>query len=451
MDGPPTNAGCRRCRELEAQIAKLTERIEQLERESKRQAAPFRKKNKKAPKKPGRKPGDEYGPRHARAVPERIDEIHRAPLPCSCPKCGGRNLSATETVVQYQTDVVRTVVHRRFDIEVGVCPDCRRRVQGRHELQTSDATGAAAVQFGPEIHAAIAILNKDFGLPHGKIRRLFRMLFELDVGRATSCRSVLKTGKKLAAAHEEAKQAVRASPAVVPDETGWRVGGKNAWLHAFVGKNATVYRIDPTRSAAPAVELLGADWSDALIHDGWSVYDKFVQAMHQQCLAHLLRRCKQLVERGRGAAQAFPKKVKRLLKQALELRDRFRAGEATAHGLMVMAGRLKSAMHDLVYPNKKDPSNERFAAFLYKHLDSLFAFLRDPEIDATNHLAEQAIRPAVVNRKVWGGNRTWPGALAQARIATVLRTLHQRLADPLAYLRCTLLSPTPLPLPAIGR
>ena len=31
-------------------------------------------------------------------------------------------------------------------------------------------------------------------------------------------------------------------------------------------------------------------------------------------------------------------------------------------------------------------------------------------VQATNWPAEQAIRPAVVNRKVWGGNRTEAGA-----------------------------------------
>jgi len=31
-------------------------------------------------------------------------------------------------------------------------------------------------------------------------------------------------------------------------------------------------------------------------------------------------------------------------------------------------------------------------------------------LDATNHRAEEAIRPAVVARKVWGGNRTVNGA-----------------------------------------
>jgi hypothetical protein len=30
--------------------------------------------------------------------------------------------------------------------------------------------------------------------------------------------------------------------------------------------------------------------------------------------------------------------------------------------------------------------------------------------DGTNYHAEQAIRPAVVNRKVWGGNRTLAGS-----------------------------------------
>jgi transposase len=33
-------------------------------------------------------------------------------------------------------------------------------------------------------------------------------------------------------------------------------------------------------------------------------------------------------------------------------------------------------------------------------------------VQATNWRAEQAIRPAVVSHKTWGGNRTWAGAEA---------------------------------------
>ena len=122
-------------------------------------------------------------------------------------------------------------------------------------------------------------------------------------------------------------------------------------------------------------------------------------------------------------------------------------GELTEQGLKVMAGRLTMRIWDLVRHPKRHPGNERFAKFLEKHLEDLFTFLRHPGADATNWRGEQAIRPAVVNRKVWGGNRTDAGALAQSRIMSVMRTCQQRLADPFAFIRRQLTSTRPLPLP----
>ena len=75
--------------------------------------------------------------------------------------------------------------------------------------------------------------------------------------------------------------------------------------------------------------------------------------------------------------------------------------------------------------------------------DALFTFLTHPDVDATNWRAEQAIRPAVVNRKVWGGNRTWRGAATQSRIMSVLRTAVQQGVDPIAYLAQLARAPQP--------
>jgi transposase len=55
-------------------------------------------------------------------------------------------------------------------------------------------------------------------------------------------------------------------------------------------------------------------------------------------------------------------------------------------------------------------------------LDECFTFLSHPEVEPTNWEVERAIRPAVVNRKVWGGNRTWAGARAQEVLMSVLET-----------------------------
>jgi transposase len=62
--------------------------------------------------------------------------------------------------------------------------------------------------------------------------------------------------------------------------------------------------------------------------------------------------------------------------------------------------------------------------------------------------AEQAIRPAVVNRKVWGGNRTWRGAATQSRIMSVLRTATQRGVDEIDYLAGLARAPTPAAIPS---
>jgi transposase len=86
-------------------------------------------------------------------------------------------------------------------------------------------------------------------------------------------------------------------------------------------------------------------------------------------------------------------------------------------------------------------ANQRLAEHLVNHRDALFLFLQRPDVEATNWPAEQAIRPAVVNRKSCGGNRSWDGAHSQAVLMSVLRTCHQQNLDPLRT--CTRLLQTP--------
>lgn len=107
-------------------------------------------------------------------------------------------------------------------------------------------------------------------------------------------------------------------------------------------------------------------------------------------------------------------------------------------------------MDQLLHWTKSNAINQRFAKPLAKHRRQWFTFLRHQGIDATNHTAEQAIRPAVVNRKVWGGNRTPVGAIAQAILMSVLFTARKNAYSVLGYMSRQLRSPQVLspPLPA---
>lgn len=424
--------------------------LEAAQRDGKRQAAPFRKQDGPiaTPKKPGRKRGRRHGRHQHRdpPPPEEIDERYDAPLPARCPQCGGRHLAETHTAEQYQTEIPRRPIHREFTIHFGHCQDCGRRVQGRHPLQTSDAVGAAGSQLGPDAQAAFVILNKGLGLSHGKCRQLFRDLFGIAIARATSVRSLLKSATRAESAHEQVRLAVRHSDRVVPDETGWRVGGRSAWLHVFVAPTATCYDIGD-RSGDVAERLLGRDWSGTLIHDGWSVYDAWERAFHQQCLGHLQRRCRELLETAVRGAARLPQQILALIDQAFALRRQWRGHRLSSNALAAAGLGLACRLEHLVSGRFTYAPNRRLAKHVLGHALDWFWFLIDPTIDATNWRAEQAIRPAVVNRKVWGGNRTWSGARAQALLTSLLVTLSQRGYDALDWFSAARTARLPLPLP----
>src|SRR5437588_13107070 len=87
---------------------------------------------------------------------------------------------------------------------------------------------------------------------------------------------------------------------------------------------------------------------------------------------------------------------------------------------------------------------QRFARHLIVELPALFSFLVDPEFDATNWRAEQALRPAVVTRKVCGGNRTTRGAHTHQVLASVLRTIQQRQLNASVVFSDLLRAPKPI-------
>jgi transposase len=346
-------------------------------------------------------------------------------LPDRCPDCGGA-LSETHIAQQFQVEIPRKPMHRQFNIHIGQCRQCRRRVQGHHPLQASDALGAAAAQLGPDAQAAVVELNKQAGLSHGKVVRCLESLFGIPLSRGGSVHTVLRAASRCEPAYEAIREAVGQSDWVVPDETGWRVGGLPAWLHAVVAPQATAYVIDPTRSGAVAEAILGLDYDGTMIHDGWSPYDQFKDARHQQCLQHLLRRCDQMEAAATRGAVCFPRRVAELLRAGLDLRDRHAAGEISRHGLAVACGRLENRLSELIFAPKTNAANERLARHLWAHRDELFTFLRQPGLDATNWRAELAIRFGVILRKVWGGSRTWAGARAQSVLMSVWRTCRQQ-------------------------
>src|SRR5436305_6891684 len=334
---------------LQRELDEARASLDQAQRQSKRQAAPFSKGPPKSqPKTPGRKSGTAHG-RHGHRLPPSptaIDEVLEAPLPDACPQCGGA-VRETEVATRYQTEIPRRPLIRRFNVHVGCCCGCGRRVQGRHPLQTSDALGAAASQIGPDAQAAVVALNKTFGLSHIQGAAVFQALFGITLTRGASAQIGLRAADRLGPADQEIRQEIKSSPCVTPDETGWRVAGRPAWLHAWVAERATAYAIDPHRKADALEPLISIDWSGKMVHDGFASYDRFPAATHQQCLGHVLRRVRELKAKATRGAVHYPRKLIALLTEAIHLRNRYQKGEVSAEQLGQARKEFDKRLRDL--------------------------------------------------------------------------------------------------------
>jgi len=435
---------------LKRQVEELNKLLEQLRRRGKRQAAPFSKGEPSAdPKRPGRKAGDQYGQQATRAKPQRVDETIEVACPLYCEHCQSKVVLEGKAY-QYQIDLpeIRPWT-TEFILHHGKCSQCGREAVGRHCRQSSQAFRVGSVQLGPGVLGFAAWLNKVAGLSYGKIAALLQELAGLEVSRSALCRGLLRLSTKLEPVYEELKAKMQSAPVVYPDETGWREGGHSAWLWVFTNRQETVYSIQPGRGYAEAAEVLGEGYAGVLVADGWAPYQRFEEATHQTCLAHLLRRCEEMLEQATGPAARFPRAVKEILQSALEVRDQRDAGTISGKALEKAQEELESQMESRLSGQYTNPANRRLAKHLIRHQDQLFVFLERADVEATNWPAEQGIRPAVINRKTSGGTRTAAGSQAQAILMSVLRTLQQHHRSALEVLPQFLRSPQALKLDTI--
>jgi transposase len=413
---------------LRGRVKKLEGELEEARRVAKRQAAPFsRGKAKEKPGRPGRRPGEHYGRKGHRQAPSEVDETVEAPLAERC-ECGGE-IDQEDVAVQYQEELPEPKpIRRAIKVFVGRCRCCGKRHQGRHRYQTSDALGAAGSMLGPRAVALATQLNKELGLSPQKTSRAL-LQFGIRITPGGVVQAIARQARRLEPTYEALALAVRNSGAVAPDETGWRVAARKRWLWAFVGdNNVTVYLIGG-RGYADGCQILGADFAGVLERDGWAPYRSFTRARHQTCYAHLLKRAGELIEDSIAGQAKVPHAVRRILKDALALREKRDVIDADEFGLKVTE--LSERTDKLLEIKPSHEPNRRLLAHLRTEREHMFTFLTEGGVQATNWRAEQALRPAIVNRKNWGGNRTDAGARTQVIAMSVIRTARQQNIDPI--------------------
>lgn len=420
-------------------IDELEKALEDAHRRQKRQTAPFSKGDPKAePARSGRKSGEAHGRHgHRRVPPGPPDRELDAPLRPCCPHCGGE-VEHERDDEQWQVDVpeVRPTT-TRFRVGVGRCRICKRRIQARHPEQTSDALGAAGSQIGPMLKSWAMLLHYRMGLSFGRTAEVLARL-GVKVTAGAICQSSARAASTdLVPVHQELVERANRSASITMDETGWRVGGRGKWLWVAANAEITLCWVGDGRGFDQACEVIGADYDGVLVRDGYVIYNQYDKATHQSCIAHLARRCHDMEADLPRPDSEIPVKAKDILHDALDARELPEEQRAAA------VVELKARLDALVATPVDNDANRRLLKHLGKQAPHLFTFLTVEGVDATNFQGEQAVRPCAVNRKTWGGNRTWDGARTHGVITSVIATAAKHGVDAVDYLAARARSPDP--------
>jgi transposase len=132
---------------------------------------------------------------------------------------------------------------------------------------------------------------------------------------------------------------------------------------------------------------------------------------------------------GSAAWKAFAKKLRRLIRDGIRLRKRVDF-DRQRYGALIR--RIDRRLMELAGRTYGDADADRLAKRLGRSCDSLFTFLDHPQAPFENNHAQWMIRPAVILRKNSQSNRSDKGAMTQAILMSIYRTLKLRGRDPVA-------------------
>jgi hypothetical protein len=317
------------------------------------------------------------------------------------------------------------------------CGVCQKRVLPRLEASEFGVQGKR--RLGVSVQALVAALHIGYRVPMRMIRRMLREMLGLQISEGEVVE--LLDGMKRAgrASLEQLLEAVRGSPAVCADETGWRQDGDNGYLWGFFTPTLRWFEYRDTRAGQVPVEVLGEEFGGTVTCDFYSGYNKL--GVLQRCWVHLLRDAKELAEinADRPPVAAWVEALRALYQEAKG------CCHPSARVRQKQRRRLERLAAQLARPFVDDPDapQRTLAQRIMKHRHELFVFVSNPEVAGDNNLAERSLRPAVIARKISGGTRSPKGSDTRMGLMSLVGTWTAQGKPLLESFTQTLLSPTP--------
>jgi len=216
------------------------------------------------------------------------------------------------------------------------------------------------------------------------------------------------------------------------DDTGQRVDGRNRWLWAFVSKEAVLYLTSKNQGKKVVIKVLGEDYDGVSGQDFYPSFDG-APGRKQKCWSHLIVPAKKNIERKHPPPESFEfyEGLLQIFEDAKEAEKELETEEERTRVFAEFVQRLGSFAKQK--GKWKHHAVKKLAKRALRYKDELFTFILVPGVDPTNNVAERALRPGVLQRKIWGCLRTKKGAKNKDIMMSVMGTMKIQKKDFFSY------------------
>ena len=385
--------------------------------------------------KSGKKVGGQPGHKGHRLLPSSDpDNIVDKKPPCVCACCGGDVIFSDSYEARQSKDfeVVVTITEERS--YQGRCINCNKKYIGEFSEGINSHVG-----YGPNVKAAVAMLNTDANVPVHKTALFISCLTEEKINMSDG--TVVNITAELAARFRSTVQEIvllLASCGVLNvDETGVHVNGNLTWIQIISNEDYSLYARSLKRGTPNEVmDSLIMLFTGVLVHDHLKSYYGYTHLSHAECNVHILRYLKAVAEImkhpwAKDLADLLVKandRKKELLESDIaemkdeelsEIRERFIA--IIDQGQQEYETAIEGKKNITYYDEERRLLNR-----LRKYLDEHLRFLCDFTVPFSNNGAEHGARHIKGKKKTGGGFRSDSGVDNYTVIASVVATLRKQ-------------------------
>jgi transposase len=272
--------------------------------------------------------------------------------------------------------------------------------------------------FGARLEAIVVYYRQEQHMSYERTQLALLNLHGVEISQGGIDGIMQRAGEKAIQAAKPIEATVRQGAVIYSDETGSRVGGDNWWEWVFCTAKAVLHVIRFNRSVDVIKDVMDKCEAQVWESDCYGAQLKAPAKDFQLCMAHQLRNLQSVVDV--DPTQTWPRALQMLFRYAIHLHHQ--RNQLSPDQFAIQVARIEHHCDRLLRRGLDPPDARRLQRRYLKHRQKLFVFLYRTDVAPTNNVAERALRPSVIHRKVTGCFRSEWGAKAFAALASVIDT-----------------------------